>query len=143
MKDAKKRETGVSMPTKSKQAEEERLLLESSRHVTRTATALFYGNGFIVSALPLCTYFNVFAWGSGEGGGKERRGAVVDYNKCMCKFLHAFSGLYWRVMALDPVTYAPLFAVVTLSCTYLVSEAYKKTKISLKHKLALAHTSTS
>lgn len=34
--------------------EEERLLLESSRHVTRTASALFYGNGFIVSALPLC-----------------------------------------------------------------------------------------
>ena len=43
------------MPPKTKQAEEERLLLESSRHVTRTATALFYGNGFIVSALPLCT----------------------------------------------------------------------------------------
>jgi hypothetical protein len=43
------------MPPKTKQAEEERLLLESSRHVTRTASALFYGNGFIVSALPLCT----------------------------------------------------------------------------------------
>ncbi len=34
--------------------EEERLLLENSRHVTRTASALFYGNAFIVSALPLC-----------------------------------------------------------------------------------------
>ncbi len=37
--------------------EEERLLLESSRHVTRTASALFYGNGLIVSVLPLCKYF--------------------------------------------------------------------------------------
>lgn len=34
--------------------EEERLLLENSRHVTKTASALFYGNGLIVSALPLC-----------------------------------------------------------------------------------------
>ena len=34
--------------------EEERLLLESSRQVTRTTSALFYGNAFIVSALPLC-----------------------------------------------------------------------------------------
>ena len=34
--------------------EEERLLLETSRHVTKTASALFYGNGLIVSALPLC-----------------------------------------------------------------------------------------
>ena len=34
--------------------EEEKLLLESSRHVTKTASALFYGNAFIVSALPLC-----------------------------------------------------------------------------------------
>lgn len=97
------------MPAKTKQTdvpgggkqskEEERLLLESSRHVTRTATALFYGNGFIVSALPL--------W------------------------------LYWRVMVLDLVSFAPLFAVVTLICTYLVSESYKKIKISLKHKISL------
>ena len=43
------------MAPRTKQAEEERLLLESSRHVTRTATALFYGNGLIISALPLCT----------------------------------------------------------------------------------------
>lgn len=34
--------------------EEERLLLESSRQVSGTASALFYGNAFIVSALPLC-----------------------------------------------------------------------------------------
>lgn len=34
--------------------EEERMLLESSRHVSKTTSALFYGNAFIVSALPLC-----------------------------------------------------------------------------------------
>lgn len=34
--------------------EEEKLLLESSRQVTGTASALFYGNAFIVSALPIC-----------------------------------------------------------------------------------------
>ena len=37
--------------------EEERLLLESSRQVTRTTSALFYGNAFIVSALPLCKIY--------------------------------------------------------------------------------------
>ena len=36
--------------------EEERLLLENSRQVTGTASALFYGNAFIVSALPVCEY---------------------------------------------------------------------------------------
>lgn len=36
--------------------EEERLLLESSRHVTKTTSALFYGNAFIIAALPLCEY---------------------------------------------------------------------------------------
>jgi len=36
--------------------EEERLLLESSRHVTKTTSALFYGNAFIIAALPLCKY---------------------------------------------------------------------------------------
>ncbi len=34
--------------------EEDRLLMESSRQVTGTASALFYGNAFIVSALPIC-----------------------------------------------------------------------------------------
>lgn len=34
--------------------EEERLLLESSRHVSGTTSALFYGNAFIVSVLPAC-----------------------------------------------------------------------------------------
>ena len=34
--------------------EEERFLLENSRQVTNTASALFYGNAFIVSVLPIC-----------------------------------------------------------------------------------------
>ena len=98
MKDAKKRETGVSMPTKSKQAEEERLLLESSRHVTRTATALFYGNGFIVSALPLCTYLNVFAWDSGEGGGERKaRGS----SRLQQMYVQVFTRFLRAVLARD------------------------------------------
>ena len=36
--------------------EEERLLLENTRQVTGTASALFYGNAFIVSALPICKF---------------------------------------------------------------------------------------
>jgi len=36
--------------------EEERLLLESSRQVTGTTSALFYGNAFVVSALPICEF---------------------------------------------------------------------------------------
>ena len=54
--------------------EEERLLLESSRHVTRTATALFYGNGFIVSALPLCT--RIHSLEKKEGGREGQRESV-------------------------------------------------------------------
>ena len=34
----------------------------------------------------------------------------------------------------DIITFSPLFLVVTLLCTYLISEAYKKIKINLKHK---------
>ena len=59
------------MPPKTKQAEEERLLLESSRHVTRTTSALFYGNGFIVSALPLCT-LNCIQGGTGRKRKREK-----------------------------------------------------------------------
>ena len=45
-----KKDSGSGKMTK----EEERLLLESSRQVSGTASALFYGNAFIVSALPVC-----------------------------------------------------------------------------------------
>ena len=34
--------------------EEELLLLESSRNVSTATSALFYGNAFIVSVMPLC-----------------------------------------------------------------------------------------
>lgn len=34
--------------------EEELLLLESSRNVSTATSALFYGNAFIVTILPLC-----------------------------------------------------------------------------------------
>ena len=67
------------MPPKTKQAEEERLLLESSRHVTRTATALFYGNGFIVSALPLCTLTRERERERGEGGCKREGGNTENW----------------------------------------------------------------
>jgi len=48
-----KKPTGSSGVAKTSR-EEERLLLESSRRVTKTTSALFYGNAFIISALPLC-----------------------------------------------------------------------------------------
>lgn len=61
----KTKQAETSSSGKQKSEEERLLLLESSRHVTRTTTALFYGNGFIVSALPLCGY---------QRGGEGRRG---------------------------------------------------------------------
>ncbi|XP_003384340.1 PREDICTED: translocon-associated protein subunit gamma-like [Amphimedon queenslandica] len=42
-----------------KMTEEELLLLESSRHVSMATSALFYGNAFIVSALPLWLYWRI------------------------------------------------------------------------------------
>ena len=53
-KNQKNGSTGSGKMTK----EEERLLLESSRQVSGTASALFYGNAFIVSVLPLCKCFS-------------------------------------------------------------------------------------
>ena len=37
-----------------KLTEEEQIMLENSRHVSMGTSALFYGNAFIVSALPIC-----------------------------------------------------------------------------------------
>ncbi|CAI8044836.1 Translocon-associated protein subunit gamma [Geodia barretti] len=45
--------------------------------------------------------------------------------------------LYWRVMVVDMVTWSPLFLIMTLVSTYLISEAYRKIKISLKHRISL------
>ena len=35
------------------------------------------------------------------------------------------------------ITWSPFFLLMTLASTYLISEAYRKTKISLKHKSEL------
>ena len=37
-------------------------------------------------------------------------------------------------MVVDMVTWSPLFLIMTLVSTYLISEAYRKIKISLKHR---------
>ena len=51
------------------------------------------------------------------------------------KTIH-FSGLFWKVHLMDPMTYGVLFAVGTLIAAYLVAFAYKNTKFTLKHKIA-------
>ena len=43
-----------------KMTEEEMILLESSKHVSMATSALFYGNAFIVSVLPLCKQNKTF-----------------------------------------------------------------------------------
>lgn len=46
-------------------------------------------------------------------------------------------GLYWRVQVMDPFTYGVFFVILTVLSTVLVSYAYKKIKVSLKHKCVL------
>lgn len=51
------------MSKKDKQAftkEEELLLQDFSRNVSTKSSALFYGNAFIVSAIPICEYYTKF-----------------------------------------------------------------------------------
>merc|ERR1712141_867683 len=79
--------------------EDELLLQDFSKNVSTKSSALFYGNAFIVSAIPI--------W------------------------------LFWRVHSMDPVSSAPLFAVVTLISTWLVAFAYRNTKHLLKHQVAV------
>merc|ERR1712218_446863 len=79
--------------------EDELLLQDFSKNVSTKSSALFYGNAFIVSAIPL--------W------------------------------LFWRVHSMEPVSSAPLFAVVTLISTWLVAFAYRNTKHLLKHQVAV------
>jgi len=87
--------------SKSKQftREEELLLQDFSRNVSTKSNALFYGNAFIVSAIPI--------W------------------------------LFWRIHLMDIITASPIFLVVTLVATWLMAFAYKNTKFSLKHKVAV------
>merc|ERR1712001_258740 len=79
--------------------EDELLLQDFSKNVSTKSSALFYGNAFIVSAIPV--------W------------------------------LFWRVHSMEPVSSAPLFAVVTLISTWLVAFAYRNTKHLLKHQVAV------
>ena len=129
--------------------EEERLLLESSRHVTKTASALFYGNAFIVSTLPLCKPSNLGPSPSCfcTRGVCRQCMPTIDHTICSsrlvlsCVALYTDSlppcpGLFWRVVMMDLMTYGVIFAALTIGSTWLLQSAYKRTKIHLKHKLA-------
>ncbi|XP_077531881.1 translocon-associated protein subunit gamma [Haemaphysalis longicornis] len=78
--------------------EEELLLQDFSRNVSTKSSALFYGNAFIVSSIPI--------W------------------------------LFWRIHQMDLYQSAIIFAVMTISCTWLIAFAYKNVKFVLKHKVA-------
>jgi len=45
--------------------------------------------------------------------------------------------LFWRIHAMDVVSYALLFGAVTIVSTWLVAFAYRNTKHQLKHKVAV------
>lgn len=79
--------------------EEELLLQDFSRNVSTKSSALFYGNAFIVSAVPI--------W------------------------------LFWRIHMIDIVSTLILFVIVTALSTYLLAMAYRNTKFTLKHKIAV------
>ena len=49
-------DTTLIMTNKKLTREEELLLQDFSRNVTTKSSALFYGNAFIVSAVPICKY---------------------------------------------------------------------------------------
>jgi translocon-associated protein subunit gamma len=91
----------IDMASKAKQftREEELLLQDFSRNVSTKSNALFYGNAFIVSAIPI--------W------------------------------LFWRIHLMDIITSSPIFILVTLASTWLMAFAYRNTKFSLKHKVAV------
>lgn len=79
--------------------EEELLLQDFSRNVSTKSSALFYGNAFIVSAVPI--------W------------------------------LFWRIHMIDIFSTLLLFLLVTSASTYLLAMAYRNTKFTLKHKIAV------
>lgn len=106
---------------KDKQAftkEEELLLQDFSRNVSTKSSALFYGNAFIVSAIPICKYLKF---------------SIRKY-KINLIFI---SGLFWRIHMIDIYTSLIAFVLVTLVSTYLVAMAYRNTKFVLKHKVAV------
>lgn len=79
--------------------EEELLLQDFSRNVSTKSSALFYGNAFIVSSIPI--------W------------------------------LFWRIHMMDIYASLILFFAVTAASTYLLAMAYRNTKFTLKHKIAI------
>uniref|UniRef100_A0A2K5D5M4 Translocon-associated protein subunit gamma n=1 Tax=Aotus nancymaae TaxID=37293 RepID=A0A2K5D5M4_AOTNA len=100
----------------SKQQSEEDLLLQDfSRNLSAKSSALFFGNAFIVSAIPICDNF-LFLF--------------------VLSPLYFNSGLYWRIWHMDLIQSAVLYSVMTLVSTYLVAFAYKNVKFVLKHKVA-------
>lgn len=50
----------MSGKSKAFTKEEELLLQDFSRNVSTKSSALFYGNAFIVSAIPICKYLFIF-----------------------------------------------------------------------------------
>uniref|UniRef100_U5ETN8 Translocon-associated protein subunit gamma n=1 Tax=Corethrella appendiculata TaxID=1370023 RepID=U5ETN8_9DIPT len=79
--------------------EEELLLQDFSRNVSTKSSALFYGNAFIISSVPI--------W------------------------------LFWRIHQMDLLPSLVFFVIVTGLCTYLMAMAYRNTKFTLKHKIAV------
>ena len=52
-----------------------------------------------------------------------------------------FTGLYWRIQMMDPLTYAIFFVAFTFLSTYLVAYAYRKLQFTLKYKLVMGNAS--
>lgn len=110
------------MSKKEKQAftkEEELLLQDFSRNVSTKSSALFYGNAFIVSAIPICEQFSKILYE-----------VVINDGDLIL-------GLFWRIHMIDIYSSLISFIVVTLVSTYLVAMAYRNTKFVLKHKVAV------
>lgn len=49
----------------------------------------------------------------------------------------SFTGLFWRVHALEVSTSLAWFALVTTASTWLLALAYRNTKFQLKHRVAV------
>lgn len=107
--------------------EEELLLQDFSRNVSTKSSALFYGNAFIVSALPICKLFSIKFPCSVE------KIFSFIYNFFFCVKI----GLFWRVHSMEFLSSSIFFVLVTGLATYLMAMAYKNTKFQLKHKVAI------
>lgn len=100
--------------------EEELLLQDFSRNVSTKSSALFYGNAFIISAIPICKYMT------------RRLASAAEF----WLFIF-FVGLFWRVHNMDLLSSAIFFILMTGASTYLMAMAYKNIKFQLKHKIAV------